>query len=234
MSINNKKLSTTLLCVALGGGYSLMKKYVSNVKHSNDDNTEKEENIIESQLNINNIFDEEETKKDENKNNKKDLYSEDERKIIFNNFKSSFNTPFNTTFNTKFNTNIKNKNVEDITFEKIKIETIKTKETNYTFETIQNNNYKITIEFDLSQNSFIPIKLNNFNYIVFTKKTKIIFDNIIFKDNKQHILIDFDDIEPIDFIITIQESNNDFKNGIIIINNWPYYLSDNYLPNSLI
>lgn len=217
MSINNKKLSTTLLCVALGGGYSLMKKYITNNKTETIETYEKN---IYNQTNISNIFDEEEKIQEEeyekNKNNNKELYSEDERKIIFNNFKSSLNTS------------------QQITKQQIKIETIKTKETNYTFETIQNNNYKITIEFDLSQNLFIPIKLNNFNYIVFTKKTKIIFDNIIFKDNKQHILIDFDDIEPIDFIITIQESNNDFKNGIIIINNWPYYLSDNYLPNSLI
>jgi len=203
--MNNKKISTTLLCLALGGGYSYMKRYTDNLTTNRND----EKTIINSIF----VEKEENTKKEEILNTPK-LYSENERKKILEDFKLKQNyEPINS---------LKEEYSSKSPYYNFKINNLK----------IQ---YKIIIEFKIDKTSLIPISFNNFKHIICTNNNnKIIFDNIIFKENDNLIISEFDEIEPKEYSIIIKPTEVNYKNGIFIINNNPYYFIDNYLPTTVL
>ena len=258
--MNNKTLSKTLLFLALGSGYSYMKQYTDNLDKNQIENYKKEISN-NNHLSINNIFDDfnnnnvtpinnnnvtpinnnNVTPINNNINNLTlknniipNLYTNNERAEIFKKFKQSYvdnNNNNNNNTSNILSSNILSSNI-------LSSNILSSNKQNFDF---QINNlkiqYKIIIEFSISNVSLIPITLNNFKHIIYSYNTpiknKIIFNNIIFDNNNNNIKLEFDEIEPIDYLITIKPSDFEFNNGILTINNNPFYFYNNNLPTTI-
>jgi hypothetical protein len=228
---NTKYVSKTLICLAaIGTGLSYIRSF-KNKESINSDNKN----------NIDNIF--------EKKNNDKLIYTEEERKNIFNEFKKKNNLNIIHEKKDEENKIIINNdsNIYNLINSELKISE---KKDIYLFNTNKKCNYKIIIEFDVNKLSAdnklfdIEIILNNFKYFIknnifnniLNNKINIIFDNIIFNENdyQKLELKNINNIINDNINIFIKESTiNIYNNGIFIINKYPYYFENNYLPNSL-
>ena len=219
---NNNYLSKTLLCLAVGGGLTYIRKFKNNNTEIN---------------NIDTIF-----------NNKKDninnpvIYTKEERKDIFNEFIKS--KKITNIIQNNIENNIENNelkiietinNIEDNDIYK-DIYTITNHELNtqnnentYKFYTNKDCYYKIKIE--IKDSSQIIINLNNFKYNIENNEKNnniFIFDNIIFENLYQTLEIN----NKFDIFIKEYPINNiNINNGLIIINSYPYYLNNNLLPD---
>jgi len=233
---NTKYVSKTLICLAaIGTGLSYIRSF-KNKDSNNKDSNNKDSN----DNNIDNIF--------YKKNDEKLIYTEEERKNIFDEFKKKNNLNIihekkdeenKTTINN--DSNINDSNIYNLINSELKITE---KKDIYLFNTNKKCNYKIIIEFDYNKlfddNKLfdIEITLNNFSYIIknniLNNKINIIFDNIIFNENDCQKLELKNINDNININIFIKESLiNIYNNGIFIINKYPYYFENNYLPNSL-
>ena len=219
---NNNYLSKTLLCLAVGGGLTYIRKFKNNNTETN---------------NIDTIF----NNKKENTNNPI-IYTKEERKDIFNEFiksKKTTNIIDNIIDNSIDNNELKIietvNNIEDND-----IYTITNNELNkqnndntYKFYTNKDCYYKIKIE--IKDSSQIIINLNNFKYNSETNEKNnhiFIFDNIIFENSYQTLEIN----NKFDIFIKEYPVNNfNINNGLLIIiennNSYPYYLNNNLLPD---
>jgi hypothetical protein len=205
---NNNYFSKTLLCLAVGGGLSYIRKFKNNNTETN---------------NIDTIF----NNKKKNTNNPV-IYTKEERKDIFNEFIKSKKT-------TNIIENNENNNELKIieTINNIDIHTITNHELNtqnnentYKFYTNKDCYYKIKIE--IKDSSQIIINLNNFKYNTENNENIFIFDNIIFENSYQTLEIN----NKFDIFIKEYPINNiNINNGLIIINLYPYYLNNNLLPD---
>ena len=223
---NNNYLSKTLLCLAVGGGLTYIRKFKNNNTETN---------------NIDTIF-----------NNKKEkinnpvIYTKEERKDIFNEFIKSKKTTniIDNSINNSINNSIENNqlkiietinNIEDNELNK-DIHTITNHELNtqnneniYKFYTNKDCYYKIKIE--IKDSSKIIINLNNFKYNIEKNEKKndiFIFDNIMFDKTYQTLEIN----NKFDIFIKEYPINNiNINNGLIIVNSYPYYLNNNLLPD---
>jgi hypothetical protein len=232
---NNNYLSKTLLCLAVGGGLTYIRKFKNN-------------NNIETN-NIDTIFN---TKK-ENINNTPVIYTKEERKDIFNEFiksKKIINSTennelkINQTVNTEIiqtQNNELNNDINHITNNELNIN-IPTTNNIYKFYTKKDCYYKIQINIEILEDlSSIIINFNNFNYNhkINEKNIKFIFDNIIFDNTYQTLEIkELNNKLFSKFNIFIKEysiNNLHINNGIIIIiennNSYPYFLNNNLLPD---
>lgn len=212
MNKNNNYLSKTLLCLAVGGGLTYIRKFKNNNIETN---------------NIDTIF-----------NNKKEkinnpvIYTKEERKDIFNEFiksKKTTNIIENNIENELkteiINTqiNIKNKDIYTITNYELNTQN---NENTYKFYTNKDCYYKIKII--IHDSSQIIINLNNFKYNIENNENIFIFDNIIFKNSYQTLEIN----NKFDIFIKEYPINNiNINNGLIIVNSYPYYLNSNLLPD---
>ena len=182
---NNNYLSKTLLCLAVGGGLTYIRKF------KNNNNTETN--------NIDTIFN---TKK-ENINNTPVIYTKEERKNIFNEFiksKKIINSTennelkINQTVNTEIiqiQNNELNNDINHITNNELNIN-IHTINNTYKFYTKKDCYYKIQINIEILEDlSSIVINFNNFKYNTENneKNNKFIFDNIIFDNLYQTLEI---------------------------------------------
>jgi len=225
---NNNYLSKTLLCLALGGGLTYIRKF------KNNNNTET--------TNIDTIF----NTRVKNTNNPI-IYTKEERKDIFNEFIKSKKTNKDELKTEIINTpiNIENNDIKSdinyITNNELNIN-IPTTNNTYKFYTKKDCYYKIQINTEILEDlSLILINFNNFNYNskINLKNTKFIFDYIIFDNTYQTLEIKEINNKPfIKFNILIKEySLNNFhiNNGIIIViennNLYPYFLNNNLLPD---
>lgn len=219
---NNNYLSKTLLCLAVGGGLTYIRKFKNNNTETN---------------NIDTIF-----------NNKKEkinnpvIYTKEERKDIFNEFIKSKKTTSiieNSIDNSIDNNELKIietiNNIEDNELNK-DIHTITNHELNtqnneniYKFYTNKDCYYKIKIE--IKDSSKIIINLNNFKYNIENNEKNnhiFIFDNIIFDNSYQTLEIN----SKFDIFIKEYPINNiNLNKGLIIVNSYPYYLNNNLLPD---
>ena len=235
MNKNNNYFSKTLLCLAVGGGLSYIRKFKNN-------------NNIETN-NIDTIF----NNKVKNTNNPV-IYTKEERCDIFNEFIKSKNT------NKDELKNNNQSNLEIIQSEIIQSENndicndinhiinnelIFNAQSNnniYKFYTKKDYYYKIQINTEILEDlSSILINFNNFKYNTETneKNTKFIFDNIIFDMNYQTLEVKVINNKSFSkFKILIKEypiNNLHINKGIIIViennNLYPYYLNNNILPD---
>jgi len=209
---NNNYFSKTLLCLAVGGGLTYIRKFKNNNTETN---------------NIDTIF-----------NNKKEkinnpvIYTKEERKDIFNEFiksKKTTNIIENNIENELkteiINTqiNIENKDIYTITNYELNTQN---NENTYKFYTNKDCYYKIKII--IHDSSQIIINLNNFKYNIENNENIFIFDNIIFKNSYQTLEIN----NKFDIFIKEYPINNiNINNGLIIVNSYPYYLNSNLLPD---
>ena len=176
---NNNYLSKTLLCLAVGGGLTYIRKFKNNNIETN---------------NIDTIF----NNKKENTNNPV-IYTKEERKDIFNEFIKSKKTTniieniIENSIDNSIDNSIENNelkiietinNIEDNNIYK-DIYTItnhelngKNNENTYKFYTNKDCYYKIKIE--IKDSSQIIINLNNFKYNTETNENIFIFDNKTF------------------------------------------------------
>jgi hypothetical protein len=244
MNKNNNYFSKTLLCLAVGGGLTYIRKF----KNNNNIETNNIDTIFNKVKNTNNAI----------------IYTKEERSDIFNEFIKSKNT------NKDELKNNNESNTEIIQSEIIETEIIQSEiiqsENNdisndinhitnnqLIFNTQSNNNiykfytkkdyyYKIQINTEILDDlSSILINFNNFKYHTETneKYTKFIFDNIIFDMNYQTLEVkEINNKSFGKFNILIKEypiNNLHINNGIIIViennNLYPYYLNNNILPN---
>jgi hypothetical protein len=232
---NNNYLSKTLLCLAVGGGLTYIRKFKNN-------------NNIETN-NIDTIF----NTKVKNTNNPV-IYTKEERNDIFNEFiksKKINKIVNNISINDESNTeiieipinieNIENNDINHIINNELNIN-IQNNNNTYKFYTKKDCYYKIQINTEILEDlSLILINFNNFNYNskINLKNTKFIFDYIIFDNTYQTLEIKEINNKPfIKFNILIKEySLNNFhiNNGIIIViennNLYPYFLNNNLLPD---
>ena len=215
MNKNNNYLSKTLLCLAVGGGLTYIRKFKNNNIETN---------------NIDTIF----NNKKENTNNPV-IYTKEERKDIFNEFiksKKTTNIIENNIENELkteiINTqiNIKNKDIYTITNYELNTQN---NENTYKFYTNKDCYYKIKIE--IKDSSQIIINLNNFKYNIENNEKNnhiFIFDNIMFDKTYQTLEIN----NKFDIFIKEYPINNiNINNGLIIVNSYPYYLNSNLLPD---
>jgi len=209
MNNNNNYLSKTLLCLAVGGGLTYIRKFKNNNTETN---------------NIDTIFN--------NKNtNNPIIYTKEERKDIFNEFiksKKTTNIIENNENNneSKIIETINNNDIYTITNHELNTQN---NENTYKFYTNKDYYYKIKI---IIHNSLsIIINLNNFKYNIETNEKNnhiFIFDNIIFDNTYQTLEIN----NKFDIFIKEYPINNiNINNGLIIINSYPYYLNNNLLPD---
>ena len=205
----NNYLSKTLLCLAVGGGLTYIRKFKNNNIETN---------------NIDTIF----NNKKENTNNPI-IYTKEERKDIFNEFiksKKTTNIIENNELKTEIiNTqiNIENKDIYTITNYELNTQN---NENTYKFYTNKDCYYKIKIE--IKDSSSIIINLNNFKYNIENNENIFIFDNIIFENSYQTLEIN----NKFDIFIKEYPINNfNINNGLIIVNSYPYYLNSNLLPD---
>ena len=209
---NNNYLSKTLLCLAVGGGLTYIRKFKNNNTETN---------------NIDTIFN--------NKNtNNPVIYTKEERNEIFNEFIKSKNTTHIIENNIDNNelkiietpNNIENKDIHTITNHELNTQN---NENTYKFYTNKHCYYKIKII--IHDSSSIIINLNNFKYNIekHEKKNHIfIFDNIMFDKTYQTLEIN----NKFDIFIKEYSINNiNINNGLIIINSYPYFLNNNLLPD---
>jgi len=231
MNKNNNYLSKTLLCLAVGGGLTYIRKFKNNTEDNNN--------------NIATIFDKKKV------NNNPIIYTKEERKDIFNEFIKSKKVKSNSNKSVsekeqitsiQNNTEIKLNNTE-ITLNNTgitsnnKIYTITDNELNinnneniYRFYTNKDCYYKIKIIIEDEKENF-SISFNNFNHKI---ENNIIFDNIIF-DNPYQVL----EIKNNNSLVKISIKEypikenliNNINKGIIIINSYPYFLNNNSLPD---
>ena len=224
---NNNYLSKTLLCLAVGGGLTYIRKFKNNNIETN---------------NIDTIF----NNKKENTNNPV-IYTKEERKDIFNEFIKSKKTTniieniIENSIDNSIDNSIENNelkiietinNIEDNNIYK-DIYTItnhelngKNNENTYKFYTNKDCYYKIKIE--IKDSSQIIINLNNFKYNTETNENIFIFDNIMFDNSYQTLKIN----NKFDIFIKEYPINNiNINKGLIIINSYPYYLNNNLLPD---
>jgi hypothetical protein len=226
MNKNNNYFSKTLLCLAVGGGLTYIRKFKNNTENNN----------------IDTIFD---NKKE--KVNNPIIYTKEERKDIFNEFIKSKKTTNSIKNNILDNNNVEDNNIQDNNnvknnelkiIEKTNSGNIYTiinyelntqnNENTYKFYTNKDCYYKIKIIIHDSQS--IIINLNNFKYNTENDEKKnniFIFDNIIFDNSYQTLEIN----NKFDVFIKEYPINNT-NNGIIIINSYPYFLNKNLLPDS--
>ena len=226
----NNYLSKTLLCLAVGGGLTYIRKFKNNNTETN---------------NIDTIF----NNKKENTNNPI-IYTKEERNEIFNEFiksKKTTNIIENNIENELkteiINTqiNIENNDINNITNNELIFST-ETDINTYKFYTKKDCYYKIQINTEtLEDLSSIVINFNNFKYNTENneKNNKFIFDNIIFDNSYQTLKIkEINNKSFNKFNILIKEypiNNLHVNNGIIIIiknnNSYPYFLNNNLLPD---
>jgi len=215
---NNNYLSKTLLCLAIGGGLTYIRKFKNNNTETN---------------NIDTIFN-----KKKEKTNNPIIYTKEERNDIFNEFiksKKKNNIETNNIENNELKitetiNNELNKDIYTITNHELNTQN---NENTYKFYTNKGCYYKIkiNIEINIEDSSSIIINLNNFKYNteINEKKNHIfIFDNIIFDNSYQTLEVNNK------FNIFIKEypiNNVNINNGIIIINSYPYFLNNNLLPD---
>ena len=224
MNKNNNYLSKTLLCLAVGGGLTFIRKF------KNNNNTETN--------NIDTIF----NNKKENTNNPI-IYTKEERNDIYNEFIKSKKTNKDELKTEIINTpiNIENNDINHITNNELIFST-ETDNNTYKFYTKKDCYYKIQINTEVLEDlSSIVINFNNFNYNsqINKKNNKFIFDNIIFDNSYQTLEIkEINNKSFSKFNILIKEypiNNLHVNNGIIIIiennNPYPYYLNNNLLPD---
>ena len=201
---NNNYLSKTLLCLAVGGGLTYIRKFKNNNTETN---------------NIDTIF----NNKKENTNNPV-IYTKEERKDIFNEFiKSKKTTNIIDNNESKIIETINNIDIYTITNYELNTQN---NENTYKFYTNKDCYYKIKII--IHDSSQIIINLNNFKYNIENNENIFIFDNIIFKNSYQTLEIN----NKFDIFIKEYPINNiNINNGLIIINSYPYYLNNNLLPD---
>jgi hypothetical protein len=229
---NNNYLSKTLLCLAVGGGLTYIRKFKNNNIETNNIDT-----IFNKVKNTNNAV----------------IYTKEERNDIFNEFIKSKNTnkdelKNNINDNDKSNREIIQSENNDISNDINHItnnELIFNTQSNnniYKFYTKKDYYYKIQINTEILEDlSSILINFNNFKYNTETneKNTKFIFDNIIFDNTYQTLEvkeINNKSFSKINILINEYPINNlHINNGIIIviknINLYPYYLNNNILPD---
>ena len=223
MNKNNNYLSKTLLCLAVGGGLTYIRKFKNNNTETN---------------NIDTIF----NNKKENTNNPI-IYTKEERNDIYNEFIKSKKTNKDELKTEIINTpiNIENNDINHITNNELIFST-ETDNNTYKFYTKKDCYYKIQINTEVLEDlSSIVINFNNFNYNsqINKKNNKFIFDNIIFDNSYQTLEIkEINNKSFSKFNILIKEypiNNLHVNNGIIIIiennNPYPYYLNNNLLPD---
>jgi hypothetical protein len=208
---NNNYISKTLLCLAVGGGLTYIRKFKNNNTETN---------------NIDTIF----NNKKENTNNPV-IYTKEERKDIFNEFIKSKKTT-NIIDNSIDNNELKiietannelNKDIHTITNNELNTQN---NENTYKFYTNKDCYYKIKII--IHDSSSIIVNLNNFKYNIENNENIFIFDNIIFENSYQTLEIN----NKFDIFIKEYPINNiNINNGLIIVNLYPYFLNNNLLPD---
>jgi hypothetical protein len=218
MNNNNNYFSKTLLCLAVGGGLTYIRKFKNN------------NNNIETN-NIDTIFN--------NKNtNNPIIYTKEERNEIFNEFIKSKKTTNIIENNIENNqskiietiNNIENKDIhKDIhTITNNELNT-QNNENTYKFYTNKDCYYKIKII--IHDSSSIIINLNNFKYNIENDEKNnniFIFDNIMFDKTYQTLEVN----NKFDIFIKEYPINNiNLNKGLIIVNSYPYYLHNNLLPD---
>ena len=226
---NNNYLSKSLLCLAVGGGLTYIRKF-----KNNNNNTET--------YDFDTIF----NNKKENTNNPI-IYTKEEKNEIFNEFikskkKNSIETnnnefkkieTLNNIDNNDLNNDLNNelnKDIYTITNHELNK---KNNENTYKFYTNKDCYYKIKINIEINIEDSLPIiiNLNNFKYNTETNEKNnhiFIFDNIIFDNTYQTLEIN----NKFDIFIKEYPINNiNINNGIIIINSYPYFLNNNLLPD---
>jgi hypothetical protein len=215
---NNNYLSKTLLCLAIGGGLTYIRKFKNNNTETN---------------NIDTIFN-----KKKEKTNNPIIYTKEERNDIFNEFiksKKKNNIETNNIENNELKitetiNNELNKDIYTITNHELNTQN---NENTYKFYTNKGCYYKIkiNIEINIEDSSSIIINLNNFKYSTETNEKNnhiFIFDNIIFDNTYQTLEVN----NKFDIFIKEYPINNvNINNGIIIINFYPYFLNNNLLPD---
>ena len=207
MNKNNNYFSKTLLCLAVGGGLTYIRKFKNNNIETN---------------NIDTIF----NNKKENTNNPV-IYTKEERKDIFNEFiKSKKTTNIIDNNESKIIETINNIDIHTITNYELNTQN---NENTYKFYTNKDCYYKIKII--IHDSSSIIINLNNFKYNTENDEKKnniFIFDNIMFDNTYQTLEVN----NKFDIFIKEYPINNiNLNKGLIIINSYPYYFNNNLLPD---
>jgi hypothetical protein len=210
---NNNYFSKTLLCLAVGGGLTYIRKFKNN-------------NNIETN-NIDTIFN--------NKNtNNPVIYTKEERNEIFNEFIKSKNTTHiieNNIDNNELKIIETVNNIEDNDIHTITNNELNTQNNENTYKFYTNKDCYYKIKIIIHDSSSIIINLNNFKYNIENIEKKnhtFIFDNIMFDKTYQTLEIN----NKFDIFIKEYPINNiNLNKGLIIVNSYPYYLNNNLLPD---